>query len=84
MKSDKVVLNGYQHTLPSVIGLLLGLSEQELIYFKGKPICNAGYACNCEKIHIVNCKHGHNSDRLDKREQESFGHDIASGQYIVC
>ena len=38
------------------IGLLTGLREQEIIYIKDKPICNDGYGCDCEKLHIVNCK----------------------------
>ena len=40
------------------IGLLTGLREQEIIYIKEKPICNDGYGCDCEKLHIVNCKNG--------------------------
>jgi intergrase/recombinase len=38
------------------IGLLSGLREQELIYIKQKEVCNDGYGCDCEKLHIVNCK----------------------------
>ena len=38
------------------IGLLSGLREQELIYIKQREVCNNGYGCDCEKLHIVNCK----------------------------
>jgi hypothetical protein len=58
--------------------LVIGIKGPRINIHQRKAICNAGYACNCEKLHIVNCKHGHNSDRLDKRGQESFGHDIAN------
>ena len=40
------------------IGLLSGLREQELIYIKEKAICNDGYGCDCEKLHLVKCKNG--------------------------
>ena len=38
------------------LGLLAGLREQELIYIKEKQVCNDGYGCDCEKLHLVNCK----------------------------
>ena len=38
------------------IGLLSGLREQELIYIKEREVCNNGYGCDCDKLHIVNCK----------------------------
>lgn len=38
------------------LGLLSGLREQELIYIKQKEVCNNGYGCDCEKLHLVNCK----------------------------
>ena len=38
------------------LGLLSGLREQELIYIKEKQVCNDGYGCDCEKLHLVNCK----------------------------
>jgi intergrase/recombinase len=38
------------------LGLLTGLREQELLYIKEKPVCNNGYGCDCEKLHVVNCK----------------------------
>lgn len=38
------------------LGLLSGLREQELVYIKEKAICNDGYGCDCEKLHLVNCK----------------------------
>jgi intergrase/recombinase len=38
------------------LGLLSGLREQELIYIKEKQVCNNGYGCDCEKLHLVNCK----------------------------
>ena len=40
------------------LGLLSGLREQELIYIKQKEVCNSGYDCDCEKLHLVNCKNG--------------------------
>jgi intergrase/recombinase len=40
------------------LGLLSGLREQELIYIKEKAICNDGYGCDCEKLHVVNNKNG--------------------------
>ncbi len=38
------------------LGLLSGLREQELVYIKEKDICNDGYGCDCEKLHVVDCK----------------------------
>jgi Archaeal phage integrase len=38
------------------LGLLSGLREQELIYIKDREVCNNGYGCDCEKLHLVNCK----------------------------
>ena len=35
------------------LGLLSGLREQELIYIKEKLVCNDGYGCDCEKLHLV-------------------------------
>jgi intergrase/recombinase len=40
------------------LGLLSGLREQELVYIKERAICNDGYGCDCEKLHVVNCKNG--------------------------
>jgi hypothetical protein len=40
------------------LGLLSGLREQGLLYRKQKSICNNGYGCDCEKLHLVNCKNG--------------------------
>jgi hypothetical protein len=40
------------------IGLLSGLREQEIIYIKEKSVCENEYGCDCEKLHIVNCKNG--------------------------
>jgi intergrase/recombinase len=40
------------------LGLFSGLREQELIYIKEKEVCNDGYGCDCEKLHIVTCKNG--------------------------
>lgn len=37
------------------LGLLSGLREQELIYIKNREVCNNGYGCDCDKLHIVNC-----------------------------
>jgi hypothetical protein len=38
------------------LGLLSGLREQELIYIKEREVCINGYGCDCEKLHVVNCK----------------------------
>ena len=40
------------------LGLLSGLREQEIVYIKDKAICNNGYGCDCEKLHVVECKNG--------------------------
>jgi intergrase/recombinase len=40
------------------IGLLSGLREQELIYIKTKDVCNNGYGCDCDNLHVVGCKNG--------------------------
>ena len=40
------------------LGLLSGLREQELIYIKEKAVCSDGYGCDCEKLHVVDCKNG--------------------------
>ena len=37
-------------------GLLSGFREQGLIYIKQNEVCNNAYGCDCEKLHIVNCK----------------------------
>ncbi len=38
------------------MGVLTGLREQELLYIKEKPICHNGYGCDCDSLHLVNCK----------------------------
>lgn len=40
------------------IGLFSGLREQEIIYIKEKQICESGYGCDCELLHLVNCQNG--------------------------
>jgi intergrase/recombinase len=40
------------------MGLLTGLRELEILYIKEKPICQNGYGCDCENLHVVNCKNG--------------------------
>jgi hypothetical protein len=40
------------------LGLLSGLREQELVYIKEKDVCVQGYGCDCDKLHLVNCKNG--------------------------
>ena len=40
------------------LGLLSGLREQELVYIKERDVCNQGYGCDCDKLHLVNCKNG--------------------------
>jgi hypothetical protein len=42
----------------SRLGLVTGLREQELLYIKEKPVCNDGHGCDCENLHLVNCKNG--------------------------
>jgi hypothetical protein len=37
--------------------MLLGLSPC-FFYIKEKPVCNNGHGCDCEKLHLVNCKNG--------------------------
>jgi intergrase/recombinase len=36
--------------------LLPGLREQEIIYIKGKKICNNGYGYDCDRLHKVDCR----------------------------
>jgi intergrase/recombinase len=38
------------------LGLLCGLREQEILYIREKPTCNQAYGCDCEKLHVVDCK----------------------------
>ncbi|MGC1135176.1 MAG: integrase [Nitrososphaeraceae archaeon] len=38
------------------VGLFSGLRKQELIYIKVRDVCANGYGCDCDKLHIVNCK----------------------------
>ena len=40
------------------LGLFSGLREGELTYIKQKPICNQSFGCQCEKLHLANCKNG--------------------------
>ena len=40
------------------LGLFSGLREGELIYIKEKPVCNQSFGCQCEKLHLANCKNG--------------------------
>ena len=40
------------------VGLLSGLREQELIYIKQREVCDNGYGCDCNKLHIVSCENG--------------------------
>jgi hypothetical protein len=42
----------------SRVGLVTGLREQELLYIKEKSVCADGYGCDCEELHLVNCKNG--------------------------
>ena len=48
--------------IPDEVGftllLLSGLREQELVYIKEKEVCNYGYGCDCEKLHVVDCRNG--------------------------
>ena len=37
---------------------MTGLREQELLYIKEKQVCTDGYGCDCEELHLVNCKNG--------------------------
>ena len=34
------------------------MREQEIIYIKEKQICESGYGCDCELLHLVNCQNG--------------------------
>jgi hypothetical protein len=38
------------------LGLLCGLREGEILYIREKPVCDQAYGCDCEKLHVVNCK----------------------------
>jgi hypothetical protein len=38
------------------LGLLSGLREGELIYIKEKESCNNGYGCDCNRLHVVDCR----------------------------
>jgi hypothetical protein len=29
-----------------------------IVYIKEKDVCNQGYGCDCDKLHLVNCKNG--------------------------
>ena len=40
------------------LGLFSGLREQELIYIKGKTICQNNYGCDCQNLHSVDCNNG--------------------------
>jgi len=42
----------------SRLGLVTGLREQELLYIKEKPVRTDGHGCDCENLHLVNCKNG--------------------------
>jgi intergrase/recombinase len=42
----------------SRLGLVTGLREQELLYIKEKQVCVNGYGCDCQELHLVNCKNG--------------------------
>ena len=57
-KVKKIFENPGELGFTVLIGLLTGLREQEIIYIKEKSICNDGYGCDCDKLHIVNCKNG--------------------------
>jgi hypothetical protein len=57
-KVKKIILLPGEIGFIARLGLLSGLREQELIYIKQKEVCNNGYGCDCEKLHLVNCKNG--------------------------
>jgi hypothetical protein len=42
----------------SRLALVTGLREQELLYIKEKQVCVNGYGCDCQELHLVNCKNG--------------------------
>ena len=54
-KVQKVFELGGDIGFAARIGLLTGLKEQELLYIKEKPICQYGYGCDCENLHVVDC-----------------------------
>jgi hypothetical protein len=55
---DKIFEMSEEIGFNAKLGLLSGLREQELVYIEEKAISNDGYGCNCEKLHVVNCKDG--------------------------
>jgi intergrase/recombinase len=57
-KVKKIVMLPGEIGFIARLGLLSGLREQELIYIKEREVCNNGYGCDCEKLHLVNCKNG--------------------------
>jgi intergrase/recombinase len=40
------------------IGLFSGLREDEIVYIRTRPICNQSFGCQCEKLHVANCRNG--------------------------
>ena len=57
-KVKKIIMLPGEIGFTARLGLFSGLREQELIYIKEKEVCNDGYGCDCEKLHIVNCDNG--------------------------
>jgi intergrase/recombinase len=55
-KVKKIIMLPGEIGFTARLGLFSGLREQELIYIKEKEVCNDGYGCDCEKLHIVNCE----------------------------
>ena len=40
------------------IGLFSGLREDEIIYIRTRSICDQAFGCQCEKLHVANCRNG--------------------------
>jgi len=57
-KVKKIIMLPGEIGFTARLGLFSGLKEQELIYIKEKEVCNDGYGCDCDKLHIVNCDNG--------------------------
>ena len=55
-KIDKIITIPGEIGYTCRLGLFCGLREQEIFYIKEKPICYQAYGCDCDKLHVVNCK----------------------------
>ena len=55
-KIDKIIAIPGEIGYTCRLGLFCGLREQEIFYIKEKSICYQAYGCDCDKLHVVNCK----------------------------